>query len=48
MPQQQQQPRTDFNGMYQNNPTPMPGSMHPGGMMEPMAANEGMGGWSSF
>ena len=45
----QQQPNTDFNGMYQNNPTPMPGSMHPGGMMEPMAANEmGGGGWSSW
>jgi hypothetical protein len=48
---QQQQPRTDFNGMYQNNPTPMPGAMTPGGMMamEPMAANEmGGGGWSSW
>jgi hypothetical protein len=46
---QQQQPRTDFNGMYQNNPTPMPGAMNPGGMMEPMAANEmGGGGWSSW
>jgi len=50
MPQQQQQPRTDFNGMYQNNPTPMPGAMTPGGgIMEPMAANEmGGGGWSSW
>lgn len=48
MPQQQKQPNTDFNGMYQTTPTPMPGSMHPGGMMEPMAANEGMGGWSSW
>jgi hypothetical protein len=47
---QQQQPRTDFNGMYQNNPTPMPGAMTPGGgIMEPMAANEmGGGGWSSW
>jgi hypothetical protein len=48
---QQQQPRTDFNGMYQNNPTPMPGAMTPGGMMamEPMASNEmGGGGWSSW
>jgi hypothetical protein len=46
---QQQQPRTDFNGMYQNNPTPMPGAMNPGGMMEPMAANEmGGGGWSNW
>lgn len=46
---QQQQPRTDFNGMYQNNPTPMPGAMNPGGIMEPMAANEmGGGGWSSW
>jgi hypothetical protein len=43
----QQQPRTDFNGMYQNNPTPMPGAMHPGGIIEPMAANEGIGGWGS-
>ena len=46
MPQQAQQPVTDFNSMYQNSPTPMPGSMHPGGIMEPMAANEG-GGWGS-
>jgi hypothetical protein len=48
---QQQQARTDFNGMYQNNPTPMPGATNPGGMMsnEPMAANEmGGGGWSSW
>jgi hypothetical protein len=47
---QQQQPNTDFNSMYQNNPTPMPGAMHPGGgIMEPMAANEmGGGGWSSW
>jgi len=44
----QQQPRTDFNGMYQNSPTPMPGAMSPGGIMEPMAANEGMGGWSAW
>ena len=43
----QQQPRTDFNGMYQNNPTPLPGAMHPGGIIEPMAANEGIGGWGS-
>lgn len=44
MPQQQ---NPDFNSMYPNNPTPMPGSMHPGGgIMEPMAANEG-GGWGS-
>lgn len=39
-------PAQNFNQMYQNNPTPLPGSMHPGGMMEPMAANEGSGGWS--
>jgi len=46
---QQQQPRTDFNGMYQNNPTSMPGAMNPGAIMEPMAANEmGGGGWSSW
>lgn len=46
MPNQQQNP--DFNSMYQNNPTPMPGAMQPGGgmLMEPMAANEG-GGWGS-
>jgi hypothetical protein len=44
MPQQQ---NPDFNSMYPNNPTPMPGAMQPGGgMMEPMAANEG-GGWGS-
>jgi hypothetical protein len=45
MPSQQQQ-NPDFNSMYQNNPTPMPGAMQPGMMMEPMAANEG-GGWGS-
>jgi hypothetical protein len=46
MPNQQQNP--DFNSMYPNNPTPMPGAMQPGGgmMMEPVAANEG-GGWGS-
>lgn len=46
MPNQQQNP--DFNNMYQNNPTQMPGAMQPGGgmPMEPMAANEG-GGWGS-
>jgi hypothetical protein len=44
MPNQQQNP--DFNSMYQNNPTPMPGAMQPGMMMEPVAANEG-GGWGS-
>lgn len=43
---QQQQPATNFNNMYQNNPTPMPGAMNPGGVVEPMAANEG-GGWGS-
>lgn len=52
MPQQQQQmgqqPSTDFNGMYQNSPTPMIGAMNPGGgLMEPMAANEMGGGWGS-
>ena len=44
MPNQQQNP--DFNSMYPNNPTPMPGAMQPGMMMEPVAANEG-GGWGS-
>jgi hypothetical protein len=56
MPQQQmtqqqipQQQSPDFNQMYQNNPTPMPGSSHPGGtIMEPMAANEGFGGFSAW
>lgn len=50
MVQQQQmapQQSPNFNDMYPNNPTHMPGSMHPGGMMEPMAANEG-GGWGSL
>ena len=46
--QQQQQQNPDFNSMYPNNPTPMPGAMQPGGgIMEPMAANEG-GGWGSI
>jgi len=47
MPQQQS---PDFNQMYQNNPTPMPGAATPGegmGMMMdqgPMAANAALGG----
>jgi len=46
MPNMVQQQNPDFNAMYPNNPTPLPGSMHPGGMMEPVAANSG-GGWGS-
>ena len=47
MPNMGQQQSPDFNAMYPNNPTPMPGAMNPGGMMvEPMAANDG-GGWGS-
>lgn len=34
----------DFNQMYQNDPTPMPGAATPGVSMEPMAANEAFGG----
>ena len=34
----------DFNQMYQNNATPMPGAATPGDTMEPMAANEAFGG----
>ena len=39
----------DFNNMYQNQTTPMPGAATPG-MNEPMAANEGggFGGFSSW
>ena len=47
MPNMGQQQNPDFNSMYPNNPTPMPGAMNPGGMMsEPVAANSG-GGWGS-
>ncbi len=46
MPNMGQQQNPDFNAMYPNNPTPMPGAMNPGGMMEPVAANSG-GGWGS-
>lgn len=44
MPQQQapRQQGADFNQMYQNQATGMPGAM------EPMAANEGFGGFSSW
>lgn len=34
----------DFNQMYQNTTTPMPGAAVPGDTMEPMAANEAFGG----
>ena len=49
MPNMGQQQNPDFNSMYNNNPTPMPGAAHPGGMgmmSEPVAANSG-GGWGS-
>jgi hypothetical protein len=47
MPQMAAQRNPDFNQMYQNNPTPMQGAAQPGMIMEPMAANEGGGGWGS-
>jgi hypothetical protein len=41
MPPQQ---APDFNQMYQNQATPMPGAAMPGMIQEPMAANEAFGG----
>ena len=41
----------DFNSMYEQNPTPLENAATPQmnqGMFEPMAANEGMGGFSSW
>lgn len=48
MPTQLQQPRQDYNQMYENTPTPMVGAASPGQSMEPMAANEGGGGWGAW
>uniref|UniRef100_A0A6C0AXA1 Uncharacterized protein n=1 Tax=viral metagenome TaxID=1070528 RepID=A0A6C0AXA1_9ZZZZ len=42
-----QQPSVDFNGMYQQNPTPMIGAQSPMDMGV-MAANEALGGNGSF
>ena len=36
----------DFNSMYEQNPTPLENAAVP--QFEPMAANEGMGGFSSW
>lgn len=43
-----QQGAPDFNGMYQQNPTPLIGAQTPGMDMGVMAANEALGGGSSF
>ena len=37
----------DFNDMYQNQTTPMPGAATPG-MSEPVPANDGGGGFGGF
>lgn len=47
------QQKPDFNDMYHQQPTQMPGAATPGvesmgGMMEPMAANSALGGFSSW
>ncbi len=52
------QPNTDFGGMYQNTQTNMIGAQQPGansmegmmnqGLSEPMAANEGLGGFTAW
>jgi hypothetical protein len=46
--QPQQSP--DFNDMYYNNPTPMPGAASPGMDMMggPLAANEALGGFAKW
>lgn len=41
------QPLPDYNQMYMNQTTPLVGAAHPG-MQEPMAANEGIGGFGSI
>lgn len=48
MPTQLQQPRQDFNQMYQNTPTPMVNAASPGMGMEPMAANDGGSSWGTW
>jgi len=48
MPTQLQQPRQDFNQMYQNTPTPMVNAASPGMGMEPMAANDGSSAWGTW
>ena len=46
---QHQQPQTNFNDMYQNNPTPMHGASTPGNNnFEPMAANDGGSSFSAW
>lgn len=44
----QQQSNTNFNQMYQNQPTPMVNPAFPPQVTEPMAANEAFGGFSSW
>lgn len=49
-PQQPQQQQTNYNGMYQNDNTPLIGANSPATEMynEPVAANAGFGGFSSW
>jgi hypothetical protein len=49
-PQQPQQQQTNYNGMYQNDNTPLVGANSPATEMynEPVAANAGFGGFSSW
>lgn len=46
--QSQSQQNTDFNDMYHQQITPKPGAATPGEMMEPMAANSALGGFTSW
>jgi hypothetical protein len=48
MPQQQQQASTNFNQMYQNQPTPLVNPAFPAQNNEPVAANDGHGGFTAW
>jgi len=45
---QQQQGNTNFNQMYQNQPTPLVNPVFPAQNNEPVAANDGHGGFSAW